>query len=161
MTFASTEHRIRSLAEAIRWREMLLAPVVLTNGVFDLLHRGHVEYLEAARAEGSHLVVGVNSDQSARTLGKSAGRPFVPEADRARVLASLAAVDCVVLFEEPTPIRVIEALRPDVLVKGGDYTRETVVGADLVEARGGRVVLVPFVPHQSTTRLVEQIRASS
>jgi len=156
-----TAGRIRSLAEAVRWREMLLAPVVFTNGVFDVLHRGHVEYLEAARAEGSHLVVGVNADASARSLGKGPGRPLVPAADRARVVAALAAVDCVVLFDEPTPIRLIEALHPDVLVKGGDYTRETVVGADLVEARGGRVVIVPLVPDQSTTRLVERIRASS
>lgn len=161
MSFSSTESRIRSLTEAIRWRDMLLAPVVFTNGVFDLLHRGHVEYLEAARAEGSHLVVGVNSDASARSLDKGAARPLVAAADRARVVAALAAVDCVVIFEEPTPIRLIEALRPEVLVKGGDYTRDTIVGADLVEGRGGRVVIVPLVPHQSTTRLVERIRASS
>ncbi len=149
------------MAAAVRWREMLVAPVVFTNGVFDLLHRGHVEYLEAARAEGSHLVVGVNDDASARRLGKGAGRPLVAAADRARVVAALAAVDCVVLFDEPTPRSLIEALRPDVLVKGGDYTRDTVVGADFVESRGGRVVIVPLVPRQSTTHLVERIRASS
>jgi D-glycero-beta-D-manno-heptose 1-phosphate adenylyltransferase len=161
LSAVETASRIRSVAEAVRWREMLLAPMVFTNGVFDLLHRGHVEYLEAARAEGSHLVVGVNDDASARGLGKGAGRPLVAAADRARIVAALAAVDCVVLFAEPSPLRLIEALRPDVLVKGGDYTRDTVVGADLVESRGGRVVIVPLVPSQSTTHLVERIRASS
>jgi rfaE bifunctional protein nucleotidyltransferase chain/domain len=135
--------------------------VVFTNGVFDLLHPGHVELLESARAEGAALVVGVNSDTSVRRLGKGADRPLAPQEARARVLAGLAAVDCVVLFDEDTPQSLIEALAPDVLVKGADYARDAIVGADWVEARGGRVVRVPLVPGFSTTSLVERLRAPS
>jgi rfaE bifunctional protein nucleotidyltransferase chain/domain len=135
--------------------------VVFTNGVFDLLHPGHVELLESARAEGAALVVGVNSDASVRRLGKGADRPLASQDARARVLAGLVAVDCVVLFEEDTPQSLIEALAPDVLVKGADYARDAVVGADWVEARGGRVVRVPLVPGFSTTSLVERLRAPS
>jgi len=116
--------------------------------------------LERARSLGGSLVVAVNSDASVRTLGKGPGRPLVPQAERARLVAALACVDCVVLFEQPTPIDVIAALQPDVLVKGGDYTRETIVGADLVQQRGGRVEIVPLVPETSTTRLMERLRAS-
>lgn len=134
--------------------------MVFTNGVFDLLHVGHVALLERARSLGESLVVAVNSDASVRTLGKGSGRPLLPEAERARLVAALGCVDCVVLFEQPTPIDVIAALEPDVLVKGADYTVETVVGADLVRRRGGRVEIVPLVPEQSTTRLVERLRAS-
>jgi len=133
---------------------------VFTNGVFDLLHPGHLALLEAARAEGDALVVGVNSDASVRRLGKSPDRPIVPEAARARMLAGFAAVDCVVLFDEDTPLALVQALSPDVLVKGADYSRAQIVGADFVEARGGRVVRVQLVPDQSTTRLVERLRAS-
>jgi rfaE bifunctional protein nucleotidyltransferase chain/domain len=135
--------------------------VVFTNGVFDLLHPGHVELLESARAEGAALVVGVNSDASVRRLGKGADRPLASQDARARVLAGLVAVDCVVLFEEDTPQSLIEALAPDVLVKGADYARDAIVGADWVEARGGRVVRVPLVPGFSTTSLVERLRAPS
>jgi rfaE bifunctional protein nucleotidyltransferase chain/domain len=135
--------------------------VVFTNGVFDLLHPGHVELLEAARREGTALVVGVNSDASARRLGKGDGRPVVGEGARARVLAGLAAVDCVVLFDEDTPLALIQALEPDVLVKGADYSRESIVGADWVEARGGRVVRVPLLAGYSTSALVERLRAPS
>ena len=134
--------------------------MVFTNGVFDLLHPGHLALLEAARAEGDALVVGVNSDASVRRLGKSPDRPIVPEAARARMLAGFAAVDCVVLFDEDTPLALIQALSPDVLVKGADYSRAQIVGADFVEAHGGRVVRVQLVPDQSTTRLVERLRAS-
>jgi len=134
--------------------------VVFTNGVFDLLHPGHLALLEAARAEGDALVVGVNSDASVRRLGKSPDRPIVPETARARMLAGFAAVDCVVLFDEDTPLALIQALSPDVLVKGADYTRAQIVGADFVEAHGGRVVRVKLVPDHSTTRLVERLRAS-
>jgi len=134
--------------------------VVFTNGVFDILHPGHLALLETARTEGGALVVGVNSDASARRLGKAPDRPLVPEQDRARMLAGFAAVDCVVIFDEETPLELIRALEPDVLVKGADYTRDQIVGADLVEARGGRVVRVELVPDQSTTRLVERLRAS-
>jgi rfaE bifunctional protein nucleotidyltransferase chain/domain len=131
---------------------------VFTNGVFDLLHPGHIALFEAARAEGDALVVGVNSDASVRRLGKGGDRPVVPERDRARVLAALAAVDCVVLFDEDTPLSLIRRLRPDVLVKGADYTREAIVGGDDVEGWGGRVVRVPLVQDKSTTSLLARLR---
>jgi rfaE bifunctional protein nucleotidyltransferase chain/domain len=145
-------------AEAIRWRRGIAGPVVFTNGVFDVLHRGHVAYLAAARAEGAALIVGVNTDASVRRLGKGPGRPLNGEGDRAYVLAGLAAVDAVTLFDEDTPLALIAALQPDVLAKGADYDREAIVGADLVEARGGRVVRVPLEPGQSTTNILEKIR---
>jgi rfaE bifunctional protein nucleotidyltransferase chain/domain len=157
----NTAAKVRDLASAVAWRDSQAGPVVFTNGVFDLLHPGHLALLEAARAEGTALLVGVNSDASVRRLGKGTERPLVPEAARARMLAGFAAVDCVVLFDEDTPLALITALRPDVLVKGADYAREQIVGADVVEARGGRVVRVRLVPDQSTTRLVERLRASS
>ena len=132
--------------------------VVFTNGVFDLLHTGHVALLEAARAEGDVLIVGLNSDASARRLGKGSDRPVVPEADRARVLAALAAVDCVVLFDADTPLELIRRLKPDVLVKGADYAPEAIVGAKDVEGWGGRVVRVPLVNNKSTTELLKHLR---
>jgi len=134
--------------------------VVFTNGVFDLLHPGHVEYLEAARSLGDALVVGVNSDASARRLGKGPGRPVNDAVGRARVLAGLAAVDRVVIFEEDTPLELIMALRPDVLVKGGDYSRASIVGADFVESTGGTVLTIDLVPGQSTTSIVERLRGA-
>ncbi len=157
----STAGKVRSRPDAVTWRRTIAGPVVFTNGVFDLLHPGHVELLESARAEGAALVVGLNSDASVRRLGKGAGRPLAAQDARARVLAGLAAVDCVVLFEEETPQILIEALAPDVLVKGADYARDAIVGADWVEARGGRVVRVPLVSGFSTTSLVERLRAPS
>ena len=129
--------------------------VVFTNGVFDLLHPGHVTYLEEARALGDRLVVGLNADESVRRL-KGPTRPIQSGADRAVVLAGLRAVDLVVEFPEDTPLRLIEALRPDVLVKGGDYTVETIVGAAEVLAWGGEVRVLGFVAGKSTTRLVER-----
>jgi len=132
---------------------------VFTNGVFDLLHAGHVALLEAARAEADALVVGVNSDASARRLAKGPDRPLVAEGERARLIAALAAVDCVVLFDEDTPLALIQRLHPDVLVKGADYAREAIVGAAEVEAWGGRVVRVPLVEGKSTTDLVRKLRA--
>jgi D-beta-D-heptose 7-phosphate kinase/D-beta-D-heptose 1-phosphate adenosyltransferase len=132
--------------------------VVFTNGVFDVLHTGHIALLEAARAAGDALVVGVNTDASVRRLGKGPDRPLVPEGERARVLAALAAVDCVVLFGADTPLALIERLRPDVLVKGADYSRETIVGAAEVEGWGGRVVRVPLIEGKSTTDLVRKLR---
>lgn len=135
--------------------------VVFTNGVFDLLHAGHIALLEAARAEGSALVVGVNDDESVRGLGKGADRPIMPLAGRMRLLAALAAVDCVIPFAEATPLQLIESLAPDVLVKGGDYAPETVVGAEFVRQRGGRVVIVPLLAEHSTTRIVERLRVTS
>jgi D-glycero-beta-D-manno-heptose 1-phosphate adenylyltransferase len=156
-----TTGKVRLRSDAIIWRRTVPGPLVFTNGVFDLLHPGHVELLEAARAEGAALVVGVNSDASVGRLGKGAGRPVAGQDARARVLAGLAAVDCVVLFDEDTPQSLMEALVPDVLVKGADYAREAIVGADWIEARGGRVVRVPLLPGFSTSSLVERLRAPS
>lgn len=160
MPFPATNSKLTTLDAALPWRRSFPGRLVFTNGVFDLLHRGHVEYLEAARALGDGLVVAINSDSSARLLTKGSDRPLVPAADRARLLAALACVDRVIVFDEPTPLSVIEALAPDVLAKGGDYTRASVVGADFVESRGGQTVLIPLVPRYSTTSLVERIRAS-
>ncbi|HUF34431.1 MAG TPA: adenylyltransferase/cytidyltransferase family protein [Gemmatimonadales bacterium] len=156
-----TAEKIRSRDQALDWRRRQAGAVVFTNGVFDLLHPGHVELLEAARREGGALVVGVNSDASARRLGKGPGRPVTDENARARVLAGLGAVDCVVLFDEDTPLGLIRLLGPDVLVKGADYARDAIVGADWVEARGGRVVRAAVVPGFSTSALVERLRAPS
>ncbi len=135
--------------------------MVFTNGVFDLVHRGHATYLAAARALGDLLVVGVNSDASARRLGKGPGRPLVTDADRAFVLASLECVDYVCVFDEDTPAALIDTLLPDVLVKGGDYALADVAGRESVEAHGGRVQLIPFVDGYSTTDLVMQIQSTS
>jgi D-beta-D-heptose 7-phosphate kinase/D-beta-D-heptose 1-phosphate adenosyltransferase len=156
-----TTRKIRSLAQAVSWRAQQNGPVAFTNGVFDLIHRGHVELLEAARREGDSLVVGVNSDASARRLGKGAGRPIQDEGTRSRILAAFAAVDCVVLFQADTPLELIQSLAPDILVKGADYDRAAIVGSDLVESKGGRVVRIPLVPGMSTTAIVERLRASS
>jgi rfaE bifunctional protein nucleotidyltransferase chain/domain len=153
--------KVRSRSEAIAWLARQIGPVVFTNGVFDLLHPGHVELLETARGEGAVLIVGVNSDVSARILGKGPNRPVTPQDSRTRVLAGLAAVDCVVLFDEETPLELIKSLNPNVLVKGADYSREAIVGADWVESRGGRVVRVPLVGGFSTSSILERLRASS
>ena len=156
----STAAKIRSAAEAEAWRRSRPGggPLVFTNGVFDLLHVGHVELLEAARAEGDALLVAVNSDASVRRLGKGADRPVVPERARARLVAALQCVDAVVLFDEPTPLTLIRQLRPDVLAKGADYARDAIVGADEVEGWGGRVVRVPLVPGYSTSELLARFR---
>ncbi|MBX7118493.1 MAG: D-glycero-beta-D-manno-heptose 1-phosphate adenylyltransferase [Gemmatimonadaceae bacterium] len=146
-------------AEAERWRAAQGGTVVFTNGVFDLLHPGHVDVLYGARAQGDALVVGLNSDASVRRLGKGPDRPVRSEAERAYVLAGLAAVDAVVVFDEDTPRDLVIRLQPDVIVKGGDYRPETVVGADVVEARGGRVVIIPLTPGQSTTAIIRKLRA--
>ncbi len=132
--------------------------VVFTNGCFDLMHAGHVRYLGQARELGDLLILGLNSDSSLRGLGKGPDRPLVPQEQRAEVVAALAAVDLVVVFDQPTPARLIEAIGPDVLVKGGDWPPERIVGADTVRARGGRVLSLPLVPGLSTTALVERIR---
>lgn len=155
--------KVKSLAAAVRLVRRARAEgrrAVFTNGCFDLLHRGHVRFLEEARRLGDLLVVGVNSDASVRRLGKGPGRPVVPEAERAEVLAALAAVDCVVLFGEPDPARVIRALRPDVLVKGGDWPVDRIVGADVVQAGGGSVRSLGYLPGTSTTGLIRRIAAS-
>lgn len=153
--------KVRDWRSAASWRASRAGRVVFTNGVFDLLHPGHVALLEAARNEGEALLVGVNTDASVRRLGKGPDRPIVPEQARARVLAAVEAVDCVVLFDEDTPLALIRSLEPDVLVKGGDYTRDAIIGADVVEARGGRVRHVELVHGFSTTRIVERLRAPS
>ena len=133
--------------------------IVFTNGCFDLLHVGHVRYLNAARAEGDVLVVGLNSDHSVREI-KGPRRPIVPENERAEVLASLACVDFVTLFDEPDPMVTIRSLVPDVLVKGADWDADAIVGRDGVEAAGGRVVRVPLTQGASTTRTIERIVAN-
>jgi len=148
-------------AEATALVERLRAEgktIVFTNGVFDLLHTGHVALLEAARNEGDVLIVGVNADASARRLGKGPDRPVVRETERARLVAALDAVDCVVLFAEDTPLALIRQLKPDVLVKGADYAPDAIVGATEVEGWGGRVVRVPLVQNASSTRLIEKLR---
>jgi D-beta-D-heptose 7-phosphate kinase/D-beta-D-heptose 1-phosphate adenosyltransferase len=132
--------------------------VVFTNGCFDLLHPGHIETLEKARSLGDALVVGVNSDRSVQEM-KGSGRPIVPQQDRAEVLAALACVDAVVIFDEPTPREIISALLPDVLVKGGDWASDQIVGREEVEGAGGRVILVPVVEGYSTSAMVEKIRS--
>lgn len=132
--------------------------IVFTNGVYDLLHRGHVEYLEEARALGDRLVVGVNSDASVRRL-KGPERPILSQEDRASLVAALACVDLVVLFEDDTPLRLIEAVAPDVLCKGGDYALDQIVGREFVESRGGRVERIALREGLSTSALVERIRA--
>src|SRR6059036_4355906 len=129
--------------------------IVFTNGCFDLLHVGHTRYLQEAKKLGDCLVVGLNSDASVRAI-KPRGRPLVPEAQRAEVLAALACVDYVVLFDEPDPGRLIAELQPDVLVKGGDWAPDQIIGRDVVEAGGGTVRTIPLVPGVSTTALVER-----
>ena len=134
-------------------------PLVFTNGVFDILHRGHVSYLEQARALGASLVVGLNSDASARGLGKGPGRPLNAEADRACVLAALESVSLVALFDEPTPLALLALVRPDVYVKGGDYDIETLAETRLVRGWGGEARALPFVDGYSTSALVTRIRS--
>jgi D-beta-D-heptose 7-phosphate kinase/D-beta-D-heptose 1-phosphate adenosyltransferase len=133
------------------------ARIVFTNGCFDLLHVGHTRYLQAARGLGDVLVVGVNTDRSVRGLKKGETRPIVPDSQRAEVVASLACVDYVVLFDEPDPYALIRTVQPDVLVKGGDWKPEHIVGRDIVEGRGGRVLAIPLIPGVSTTALVQKI----
>ena len=132
--------------------------IVFTNGVFDILHPGHVRYLKDARALGDLLIVGVNSDRSARAQGKAPDRPINPEAERCEVLAALASVDAVVVFDEDTPHEIVTAVQPDVLVKGADWGENAIVGRDVVEARGGRVVRIQLAEGYSTTKILERIR---
>ena len=150
--------RVRSWPEALTWRKTVQGKLVFTNGVFDLLHPGHVDVLRGARAEGDALLVGINSDDSVRRL-KGPTRPLRSAVERAYVLAALADVDAVVVFEQDTPLDLVRYLEPDVIVKGGDYRPETIVGAAEVLARGGRVVVIPLTPGQSTTSLIEKLRA--
>jgi rfaE bifunctional protein nucleotidyltransferase chain/domain len=140
--------KVHDWSDAARWRESQLGRVVFTNGVFDLLHPGHVDVLLGARSAGDALIVAVNSDDSVRRL-KGPSRPVRNEAERAYVLAA---------FEQDTPLELIERLRPDVLVKGGDYTEETIVGASQVRSWGGNVVVIPLTPGQSTTNIIRTLR---
>lgn len=149
--------KVMTLEEATAWRRTVSGAVVFTNGVFDLLHPGHLDVLHRARLEGKALVVGVNSDASVKRL-KGPDRPVRTSAERAIVLAGLEAVDAVVVFAQDTPLELVRAIRPDVIVKGGDYTPDTIVGADEVTARGGRVIVIPLVEGHSTTSTIEKLR---
>jgi len=156
-----TKQKIRRWEEIPRLRaywSLLEQQVVFTNGCFDILHLGHVEYLEAASRLGDVLVVGLNSDASVSRL-KGPSRPLLPQEARARILAALEFVEAVFIFDEDTPEKLIEALRPDVLVKGGDYTEDQIAGAAFVRAYGGQVVILPYVPGYSTTSLIQKICA--
>ena len=150
-------------SEAVRLVERARADgkiVVFTNGVFDILHPGHTRYLRDARALGQLLIVGINSDRSARALGKAKDRPINSEAERAEVLSALASVDAVVVFDEETPHEIIKLIQPDILVKGADWGEDAIVGRDIVEARGGKVVRMPLAEGYSTTKLIERVRQS-
>jgi D-beta-D-heptose 7-phosphate kinase / D-beta-D-heptose 1-phosphate adenosyltransferase len=161
---SSPRHHPGSLATISTAAEMALAwrrmgeRVVFTNGCFDLIHTGHIELLTFAAREGDRLIVGLNTDVSVKRL-KGTSRPIQSEQDRARIIGALRAVDLVVLFDEPTPLSLIDAITPDVLVKGADYTEDQVVGGDLVKARGGRVALFPLIEGRSSTKLVERMRS--
>ncbi len=155
---------MQTLSEAVQWVQRLHVrglTIVFTNGVFDLLHPGHIRYLQEARRQGDALIVAVNSDRSVRAQDKGLDRPIHPEAERAEVVRALACVDAVVVFDEDTPHEVIQALQPDVLAKGADWAHDAIVGRDIVEARGGRVVRIPLAEGYSTTALVERIRSRS
>lgn len=154
---------VLTVDEAGRWAEEQRAAgrrVVFTNGVFDLLHPGHIDVLVAARAQGDALIVGLNGDASVRRL-KGPERPVRTAADRAYVLAALEAVDAVVVFDQDTPLELVRHLRPSVIVKGGDYSPDSVVGAAEVRAAGGDVVIVPLTPGQSTTSIIEKLRSNA
>ncbi len=154
------ENKIVTFEELAARRSQLPGPVVMTNGVFDILHRGHVTYLAQARDLGKSLIVAVNSDASVKMLGKGDDRPINTEADRAAVLASLEAVDLVVIFKEKVPLKVIEEAHPDIYVKGGDYRIEDLPEAPLVASWGGRTVTVEFEHQRSTTALLKKVRGA-
>ncbi|HCN72842.1 MAG TPA: D-glycero-beta-D-manno-heptose 1-phosphate adenylyltransferase [Pusillimonas sp.] len=149
----------RQACEAAALSGRFARPLVFTNGVFDILHRGHVTYLDAAAALGATLVVGVNTDESVKRLGKGEDRPLNMQSDRAAVLAALESVSYVTHFSEDTPYQLIQALKPDVIVKGGDYGMSTLPETKLVESWGGKAVAIPFEFQRSTTTLVKQIRS--
>ncbi|WP_341909300.1 D-glycero-beta-D-manno-heptose 1-phosphate adenylyltransferase [Polaromonas sp. YR568] len=153
--------KITPPAEAVARVARLPHPVVFTNGVFDVLHRGHVTYLAQARALGASLVLALNTDASARRLGKGPDRPLNNEQDRAVMMAALESVSLVTWFDEDTPLALISALRPDILVKGGDYDMDTLAETAVVKAHGGKALAIPFVDGYSTTALVKKIRATT
>ena len=150
--------KIAPRPEAAARAAQLAQPVVFTNGVFDVLHRGHVTYLAQARELGASLVVAINTDVSARRLGKGPDRPLNTEADRAAMLAALESVSLVTFFDEDTPLQLVRELKPAVLVKGGDYDMDKLAEAQFVRGLGGRALAIPFVDGYSTTRLVTKIR---
>jgi len=158
-----TEEKILALNEALEqvqcWQQAG-EKIVFTNGVFDIVHLGHVDYLEKARAKGDRLVLGLNTDASVRRLGKDSNRPVVGQYARARMVAAFGFVDAVILFDDDTPQALIEAVKPDILVKGDDYSVQTIVGADFVLQRGGRVETIPLVQGYSTTGLIQKIKES-
>jgi rfaE bifunctional protein nucleotidyltransferase chain/domain len=143
------------LAEAIK---QLARPIVLTNGVFDILHRGHVTYLAQARALGASLIVAINSDVSVRLLGKTDDRPVNSESDRAAVIAALQSVDLVTIFAAQVPLSIVQAVRPDIYVKGGDYSVDRIPEAELARSLGARAIAIPFIHDRSTTRLLQRVR---
>ncbi len=155
------EDKIVDASDLARRRAELPSPVVMTNGVFDILHRGHVTYLAQARALGGSLIVAVNSDSSVRMLGKGEDRPINTQDDRAAVLAALQAVDLVVVFTDKVPLAVIEAARPDIYVKGGDYRVEDLPEAKLAATWGAKTVTIAFEHERSTTALLEKVRKST
>ena len=150
--------KVMAWEHARDWRRAMPGRVVFTNGVFDLLHPGHVDLLLGARARGDALIVAINSDDSVRRLNKGPERPIRSAPERCYVLAALEMVDAVVVFEQDTPLELVNWLRPDVLVKGGDYDESTIVGAREVRGWGGDVVVIPLTPGQSTTSIVERLR---
>ena len=160
MNPASPLTHIRSWKDARTWRESIAGRLVFTNGVFDLLHPGHIDVLLGARKCGDALIVGINSDDSVRRL-KGSERPVQNAAERAYVLAALAVVDCVTVFEQDTPLELIRLIEPDIIVKGGDYDPSTVVGAAETRARGGDVVIIPLTPGHSTTATIAKLRSGS
>ncbi|QCP48055.1 D-glycero-beta-D-manno-heptose 1-phosphate adenylyltransferase [Trinickia violacea] len=157
---ATFERKLVTREALVQLRPTLKGPVVFTNGVFDILHRGHVTYLADAKALGACLIVGVNSDASVRMLGKGDDRPINQQDDRMALLAALESVDWVVRFDEKTPIELIEAVHPDVLVKGGDYDMDALPESVLVRGWGGKALAIPFEHERSTTALLKKVRTS-
>ncbi len=154
--------KVLSLSEAVAFVEHLRhdgKTIVFTNGVFDLLHPGHVRYLQAARGEGDALVVGLNSDRSVKAI-KGPARPFTPERERAEILAALSCVDAVVVFDENDPRQIVLRLQPDILVKGADWPADRIIGRETVEARGGRLVRIPLAEGYSSSDIIEKIQSS-
>mgnify|MGYP001767839230 CR=1 FL=1 len=160
MTTSSKVIKLPSLRKKLALLRRQKRVIAFTNGCFDILHYGHVSYLEAAKKKDRVLIVGMNSDASVRSLNKGPDRPIVPQDQRAAVLAGLACVDFVVFFNEPTPAELIAALKPDVLIKGADWKGKEVAGADVVKANGGRVEFIAYIDRLSTTNIIEKIRRS-
>jgi len=160
MTFKTKIQTIESSREVLDDLKELSHKIVFTNGCFDILHLGHVTYLESAKEKGDFLIVGLNSDASVKRL-KGAERPIKDEKSRAAILAALSSVDMVIIFEEDTPQVLIEAISPSVLVKGGDYKKEDIVGAEYVESIGGEVVIISFLDGHSSSKLIEKIQTTS